>query len=406
MEPTPPAPTDFAPAERAGEAELRAAVELACANPVLQAVLDAFSGLALVLNFERQVIAVNDAVLGRLGFDSAANTLGLRPGELLECLHAEDHPGGCGTSVSCALCGATNAMLESRGSGEQQLREFRLTVERASAREAVEFEVVATPFRLDASELTLLTLRDISSLKRVEMLERTFFHDVANTLSGIRGWNELLVESADRELSDAARRVHRLVNRLAEQVEYQRAVWRAAAGELQVEPAPVSVFELVEDLQSLILEHPAAHDRKLGLPELSTDAELVTDRSLLLRVLTNMLVNAFEATERGGHVELDWSVDSDRVRFSVWNAAVMARDVALRVFERTFSTKADRGRGLGTYAMKLFGEVYLGGEVSFTSEGGAGTSFSIDPLPMSLSSPSSALSAEPMMIGMSSPGKS
>jgi len=378
MESAPPAPTDFAPAERAGDVELRAAVELACANPVLQAVLDAFSGLALVLNPERQVIAVNDAVLGRMGFDSAENTLGLRPGELLECLHAHDHPGGCGTSVSCALCGATNALEDSKSSGAQERGEFRLTVERDRAREAVEFEVLATPFELGDRELTLLTLRDISSLKRVELLERTFFHDVANTLSGIRGWNELLVESTDQELSDAARRVHRLINRLAEQVEYQRAVWRAAAGELQVEPVPISIFELVEDLQSVTLEHPTAHDRELELPELSSDAELVTDRSLLLRVLTNMLVNAFEATERGGQVRLDWSLEGGRVTFSVWNDAVMAKDVAQRVFERTFSTKADRGRGLGTYAMKLFGEVYLGGRVSFTSAEGKGTTFSIE----------------------------
>ncbi|MBW2276309.1 MAG: PAS domain-containing sensor histidine kinase [Deltaproteobacteria bacterium] len=378
METTPPAPTDFAPAERVSEAELRAAVELACANPLLQAVLDAFSGLALVLNPERQVIAVNDAVLRRLGFDSAENTLGLRPGELLGCLHAKDHPGGCGTSVSCALCGATNALRDSQRTGNQERSEFRLTVERGRSREAVEFEVLATPFVLDDHALTLLTLRDISSLKRVELLEHTFFHDVANTLSGIRGWNELLIESADAELSDTARRVHRLINRLAEQVEYQRAVWRAAAGELRVEPVPISVFELVEDLQSLILEHPTAHDRTLEQPELSTDAELVTDRSLLLRVLSNMLINAFEATDRGGQVKLDWSAGDESVRFSVWNDAVMAKDVALRVFERTFSTKADRGRGLGTYAMKLFGEVYLGGSVGFTSEAGQGTTFSIE----------------------------
>ena len=42
---------------------------------------------------------------------------------------------------------------------------------------------------------------------------------------------------------------------------------------------------------------------------------------------------------RGGRVELDWSIDDGRVRFTVWNDAVMADDVALRVFERSFSTR-------------------------------------------------------------------
>jgi len=378
MESSLSAPTEFAPAERASEAELRAGIDRVCAHPLLKAVLDAFSGLALVLNRERQVLAVNDAVLGRLGFDTAHNTLGLRPGELLECIHAHDHAGGCGTSASCALCGAANAVWDSQRSGAQQRGELRLTIERGQGMDAVEFEVVATPFVLEDRELILLTLRDVSPQRRVEVLERTFFHDVVNTLSGIRGWNELLVERAEGELEDAARRVSRLVNRLAEQVEYQRAIWRAASGELEPEPAPISVFELVEDLQSLMLEHPAAHDRGLDLPELSADAELVTDRALLLRVLTNMLVNAFEATERGGRVGFAWRSDGARVRFEVRNDAAMPREVAGHVFERSFSTKAERGRGLGTYAMKLFGERYLGGVVGFTSEPGPGTVFWID----------------------------
>jgi len=52
--------------------------------------------------------------------------------------------------------------------------------------------------------------------------------------------------------------------------------------------------------------------------------------------------------------------------------------VALRVFQRSFSTKAGQGRGLGTFSMKLFGENYLGGRVSFTSLQEAGTTFSLE----------------------------
>jgi len=56
--------------------------------------------------------------------------------------------------------------------------------------------------------------------------------------------------------------------------------------------------------------------------------------------------------------------------------------VQARIFQRSFSTKAVRGRGLGTYSMKLFGERCLGGEVSFGSATGTGTVFSIRlPLP-------------------------
>ena len=67
------------------------------------------------------------------------------------------------------------------------------------------------------------------------------------------------------------------------------------------------------------------------------------------------------------------------------NGGVIPPEVQARIFQRSFSTKAARGRGLGTYSMKLLGERYLGGEVSFVSTPETGTVFSIRlPLPSPL----------------------
>ena len=73
----------------------------------------------------------------------------------------------------------------------------------------------------------------------------------------------------------------------------------------------------------------------------------------------------------------DRAREAGAVSLSVRNAGVIAPDVQARIFQRSFSTKAVRGRGLGTYSMKLFGERYLGGEVSFSSSPGAGTVFTV-----------------------------
>ena len=55
---------------------------------------------------------------------------------------------------------------------------------------------------------------------------------------------------------------------------------------------------------------------------------------------------------------------------------VMAEDVRLQLFTRYFSTK-EAGRGLGTYSARLLTEEYLGGALSFRSEPGEGTTFSV-----------------------------
>ena len=56
---------------------------------------------------------------------------------------------------------------------------------------------------------------------------------------------------------------------------------------------------------------------------------------------------------------------------------VIPPDDQLQIFQRSFSTKG-RGRGLGTYSIRLLGEAYLGGAVSFTSTQRTGTTFRIE----------------------------
>ncbi len=111
------------------------------------------------------------------------------------------------------------------------------------------------------------------------------------------------------------------------------------------------------------------------MPEIAEDETLRTDPQLLQPILTNMVKNALEATPEGGTVRVWSEARDDDVAFHVWNAAVMSPEVALRVFQRYFSTKAERGRGLGTYGLKLIAERYLHGHVSFTSSQDEGTTF-------------------------------
>jgi hypothetical protein len=67
----------------------------------------------------------------------------------------------------------------------------------------------------------------------------------------------------------------------------------------------------------------------------------------------------------------------DALAFHVHNPGEIPPAVAARIFQRSFTTKAGTGHGLGTYSMKLLGERYLGGKVSFTTGAEAGTVFSI-----------------------------
>ena len=97
--------------------------------------------------------------------------------------------------------------------------------------------------------------------------------------------------------------------------------------------------------------------------------------SLLLRVICNMITNAFESTEENGTVKVLLEQNDNFLSFCVWNWQPIPQDIARRIFQRNFSTKDGAGRGIGTYSMKLFGEQILGGQVSFTTSQKEGTVF-------------------------------
>ena len=116
--------------------------------------------------------------------------------------------------------------------------------------------------------------------------------------------------------------------------------------------------------------------QSIGIPP-KEDVRLKTDRSLLSRGLSNMVINALEASTPKQKVELWVEHLNESLVFFVQNAQVIPELIALRIFERNFSTKSKSGRGLGTFSMKLFGEQILGGKVSFTSTEKKGTIFQL-----------------------------
>jgi signal transduction histidine kinase len=102
-----------------------------------------------------------------------------------------------------------------------------------------------------------------------------------------------------------------------------------------------------------------------------------TDPYLIQRILTHMLLNAFEASPLGAEISLAVEAGLREIAFRVWNPGVIPAGVAPRVFQRYFSTKGDEGRGQGTFVMKYFGERILRGKVGFTSTREGGTTFEL-----------------------------
>ena len=71
--------------------------------------------MALILDEDGRIVAANTTMLETMGVKDPKEALGLRHGDAIACLAAQDHPDGCGASDTCAGCGAAKAIARVNG---------------------------------------------------------------------------------------------------------------------------------------------------------------------------------------------------------------------------------------------------------------------------------------------------
>jgi signal transduction histidine kinase len=360
---------------RATPAEVQEQAWLCLDDPIVQAVLEALDCYAVILNAQRQILAANPALLEAMKQEGPEACRGLRLGEVLGCTNANEGFDGCGSSSACKHCGSLLSMLATHASGQMTEGECLIVSKQEGRWKSQEFVVRSKSITVAGHGLTLLTLRDISAIKRRETLERIFIHDFMDSIQAMRGWTEVM-QGAGADATAVAEQVLELAGKFATEVESQHRLLQAERGELIAELSPILPAAVIAQIEGSLGAKAAARLVLLPLPQ---DMQPIhTDPAILGGILRDMVLNALEATPTGGQIRIWYEMRSGCPTFVVENPGCVPPDALGRVFQRSYSTKANRGRGLGTYSMKVLGERVLGGQVGFTTHWEDGTRFFIE----------------------------
>ncbi len=372
-----PLKTSFASAERSSQEDLLSLSEHLKTQEFLIQSFNAFPDVILVLDRNRQIVFANTQAADFFGVSSLSAIVGKRTGEAIGCVHAggEMAAAGCGTTKFCRQCGAVRSILEAQG-GCQSVEECSLFARGKDGKErAYNLRVWSVPFQVGKESVTLVILRNIALEKRLESLEKTFFHDILNSAGILKGYSENLRDGLVPRDEKAAQKILNFTQRIIDMIQMQRTLIAAEQGELFLDVRPFLVFPFLKDLCESIKEYAWGYEQRLVLDCPSADSQISTDRTLLERVLVNLIKNAFEASSSDQDtVVLKYERLSTGHLFSAHNDSLIPEDVQLQIFERAFSTKG-YGRGIGTYSVKLFTEQYLGGKAFFRSDRETGTTF-------------------------------
>ncbi len=260
-----------------------------------------------------------------------------------------------------------------------------LVAERTRAKEALEATNARLEQALNDLQRAQSGLIEQERLRALGQMASGVTHDFNNALAPILGFTDLMLmrpqmlDDRDRTIEylqtihTAAKDAGNVVNRLRE--------FYRAREVTEVFP-PVSLNSLVE--QALALTQPKWRGQAQAggitievRQELADIPAVPGNESDLRELLTNLVFNAVDAMPEGGVITLRTRVDAAFVVLEVADSGMgMNEEVRRRCLEPFFTTKGERGTGLGL--PMVYGIVQRHeGSVEIQSEPGRGTRFEI-----------------------------
>lgn len=358
--------TKYASAEKLADETIYQQAEIIHRNKSLTDLFNIIPNTVLILNNERQIIYSNSYFLEMIAVNNEA-PIGLRPGEILNCVHAYKDTNGCGTMECCSLCGSVQAIIQTQRTKKATQRECLMNYKDGDVIISRELLISVTPADHILEGATIFIVKDISSEKFKTNMERIFFHDLLNTSGSIKCMAEC-AEKADEmhEMQRYVSHINESTDFMIDEIMSQRLLLSAEKNEVQLDVSEVSLSNAINS----IIKHYIDYECEIAFE--ARDIIVISDEVLITRVVANMVKNAVEASSKTITISItDYETYVD---ISVHNEGYMSKEVQLQVFKKFFSTKGS-GRGIGTYGMKLIGEGSLKGKVWFESNADVGTTF-------------------------------
>jgi len=270
--------------------------------------------------------------------------------------------------------GLSHALAAARGALEQQnlaLRASRAQVERTTAElEVTSSELATATERLVEAEQLAAVGRVLTGIAH-EITSQLALVGYAEAIRTRVGFDPELVELCD-VIVNAHKRLCAMVDQIRDFVSEPRRARGGVRAGLVREPA--DVMAVVDEALAILRYDRDVRSRNL-VKTYRARPLAALNREKFSQVVINLASNAVLATQPGDTIEIELDVDPDsgELVLSVSDRGVgMSPAVLARLGQPFFTTRGDRGSGLGVGICKRIVEEH-GGSLTYVSEEGVGT---------------------------------
>ncbi|MDJ1184599.1 ATP-binding protein [Roseofilum casamattae] len=241
-------------------------------------------------------------------------------------------------------------------------------------------EVVLDVFRHIIYHIRLTTNQYVDQIAHKQKMTlvgemvNTIIHDFKSPFNGIQLSSAMLKEiHSDEDTQEWCDLIQAQITRMLGMAE---EVLEFSKGNSTLYRQPVQMSELFQEFEKLnrVYLQSAHVDWMLDI----APAEICVDRNKLLRVFQNLVTNAVEAFEgKGGKITITSTLEPERAIIQISDNGPGIPEKIQEHFFEAFVTQGKRGgTGLGTAIAKSIVDAH-DGQISFRSQAGAGTTFTI-----------------------------
>lgn len=234
--------------------------------------------------------------------------------------------------------------------------------------------------------------RDISIRREIEQMREDLVnmlvHDLRGPLSNMTNTIDLMTMLMGpsgtppqiKNLLDIAKRSSQALRDLVDSI---LDVSRLEQGEVPLQRSATHLEDLMQTVQDQVGPQAQAKRMTLTIHPLPETPEIWLDKSLIRRVLVNLLINAIKYTQTEGWVSLKTTLSQGKIQFTISdNGPGISEADQARIFNKfarvTSAAHVPSGVGLGLAFCKLAVEAH-GGAISVESKGipGEGSTFHV-----------------------------